>query len=240
MNSQNSMPEKSSNKNPIEKIVVCGCSFSLPGQSGVENVWSDRLEKKLGIKVDNITLNAGAGNSEILRRIVEYCWSKDTVSTGVIVQWSSIDRLEYCDEKDWYSTKRSYEDPATQMKLDKLIEAQAYTYSESTHLWQYIQQVLALDTIMKQKGIPYFQVYCIGSVLNNFFHNMSKLYFTKYGQQIYKTLNKTKWLLDDVMKADLTNKGFPVVSKDDLHFNSEGHDKVAGLMTDHIRMSKWI
>ena len=240
MNSQNNMPEKNSNKNPIKKIVVCGCSFSLPGQSGIETVWSQHLQNLLTIPVVNITKDAGAGNSEILRRITEYCWSNDISQTGFIIQWSSIDRLEFCDEHDWYSTKRSYEDKPVQLKLDKIKEAQAYTYCESTYLWQFIQQILALKAFMDEKSCRYFQVYCVGSVLNDFLHQVKDSYFSKHGKQIFKSLSSTKWLMNNILNADLSNKGYPVVSKQDLHFNQQGHSMIADTMSRHIKKEKWL
>ena len=241
MSSPNDMPKTSSGKKPIDKIVVCGCSFSLPGQSGVKKVYSDFLQENLKVPVENITFDAGASNSEILRRITEYAWTNNVEKTGFVVQWSTIERLEFCDEKNWYSSKRSYDDnQLVQMMLDKINETQAYTYSESTYFWQFIQQVMALHSLMKQKNSHYFQVYCIGSVLNDFFFNVKETYFSKYGREIYKNFNQTKWLMNDVLKADLSNKGYPVISSDDLHFNLQGHKMIAREMAQQIKKEKWL
>ncbi len=242
------MPGKNySNMKPIKKIVVMGCSFSRPGQSGINSVWSHYLEQKLGISVENLTWESGGSNSEILRTISEYIWMHQPKNVGFIVQWTTIDRQEFCDaEKNWYQIRQTETNDGkslpTQIKLkiDKINECQAYTYSQSTYLWQFFQQILAIDNLMSKYNFPYFQTYCIDTVLNDLLLHNKKTYFSQFDKQIAKILTQTKWLENNILRADLTNKGFSKVSKDDPHFNSNGHKRISEIFGSFIEKEGWL
>ena len=241
------MPKTSSGKKHIDKIVVCGDSFSRPGQSGIAKVWSHYLEDLLGIEVVNLTWASGGSNSEILRILSEYVWTHDVQDTGFIAQWTTIDRLEFCDEeKEWFQVRQVFTKSGKKlptdilMKIDKIKESQAYTYSESTYFWQFFQQVMTLDSIMTQNHCPYFQVYCLGDVLNDFFHQLKPFYFSQYHKQIYNMLSKTKWLNHRLIQADISNKGFSAISQDDPHFDENGHAQAAKTFEHFIHKEQWL
>ena len=46
--------------------------------------------------------------------------------------------------------------------------------------------------------------------------------------------------MNNILNADLSNKGYPVVSKQDLHFNQQGHSMIADTMSRHIKKEKWL
>ena len=242
------MPKKNLNKNPIKKIVVCGCSYTAPGQSGIDKVWSHYLQDLIGIEVENLTWKSGGSNSDILRTMSEYIWTNDIKDTGFIVQWTTIDRLEFCnDEKEWYQVRHSRASPTrTDLptdvveKISRIRECQAYTYSESTHLWQFFQQIMTLDSMMQQNHSPYFQMYCLGDVMHNFLHKRKPFYFSQYDKSIYKMLKKTKWLYNNLIKADISSKGFSCISQDDPHFDKKGHAQVAKTLKSHIHKEQWL
>ena len=230
----------------IDKIVVCGCSFSLPGQSGVDQIWSHHLEKSTGLPVINITNELAKNNSGILRNVYEYVCSNKIKQTLFIIQWTNIDRLEYCDNDDtWYQASQNPPNDVVnradiQMKIDKIKEVQAYTHSQSTYFWQWIQQVLCLDAIMQKFEAKYFQTYCFGTTIKNFYNKSGKNYFHKHHTKVLESLAKTNWLLDNMINADLQDKKFETVSEQDTHFSPEAHKQVAQLFELYIRRKKWL
>tara|TARA_B100001057_G_scaffold381255_2_gene387108 strand:+ start:211 stop:888 length:678 start_codon:yes stop_codon:yes gene_type:complete len=224
-----------------------GCSFSRPGQSGIDSVWSHYLEKKLQIPVENLTWASGGSNGQILRTISEYIWNHAPKNIGFIIQWTTIDRQEFCDEEEeWYTIRQmNTKDGKSlseniKLKIDKIKESQAYTYSESTYFWQFLQQILSLDNIMRQNNLQYFQTYCIGTVLKDFLLQNKRIYFTRFHKQITKTIQKTNWFDNNILRADLSNKGFPTVSKDDPHFNSSGHKRISEIFGSFIEKEGWL
>jgi len=229
----------------IKNIVVCGCSFTRPGQSGVVKVWSHHLEDILQIPVTNLTWESGGSNSEILRQLSEYVWTNPSNSTMIIAQWTTPDRTEFChNENTWYQVRQTDSrsgQPLPQeveLKIERLRESQAYTYSETTYFWNFIQTLLAFDRIMQLNECRYLQAYCFGSLMQDFLQGHKKLYFDP--KTIYKLINKTNWLFDDVLKADLNNMKFPTVSSQDPHFNTQGHQQVAKTFATYIKHKGWI
>ena len=245
MSSLNNMPKTSSGKKPIDKIVVCGCSFSRPGQSGIDKIWSHYLEEALGVPVVNLTWESGGSNSEILRRLSEYVWTHPNDSAMVIAQWTTPDRIEFChNNHTWYQIRQTDSQDGTdlpqeiELKIEKLKESQAYTYSDSTYFWNFIQILLAFDNIMKLNHCRYLQAYCVGSLIQDFIQGNKKLYFDP--KTIYKIMNKTSWLFDDVLKADLNGMQFPTVSSEDPHFNDQGHQQLAKTFSTFIKHKGWL
>ena len=239
------MQNKNSGKKPINKIVVCGCSFSRPGQSGVDKVWSHYLEDILKIPVINLTWESGGSNSEIARQLTEYTYTNPIDTTMFIVQWTTPDRIEFChNDHTWYQIRQTDSkngEPLPQdveLMLEQLRQGQAYTYSDSTYFWQFLQTLLAFDNIMKINDCQYLQAYCFGSLMQDFLVGKKKLYFDP--KIVYKILNTTNWLFDDVLKADLNNMKFPTVSDDDSHFNSHGHQQLAKTFSTYIKHKGWL
>ena len=151
-----------------------GCSYSRPGQSGITKCWSEHLQDILGVPVINLTWKSGGSNSEILREITQYVWNNDVSSTAFIVQWTTIDRTEFCYEDDvWIQVramnlKNNAKVSEEQYEISKtLLRAQALSYSTTTYFWEWIQKVLCLDLIMKSNNCKYFQWHMTGTDVNN-------------------------------------------------------------------------
>ena len=76
-----------------------------------------------GVPVTNLTVESGGSNSEILRRIVEYTWRNEVGRTGFIVQWTEMDRLEYCDgDSEWYQSRQSSQLDGTRLPPEVLLK----------------------------------------------------------------------------------------------------------------------
>ena len=204
------------------------------------------LEEMTGVPVTNLTVESGGSNSEILRRIVEYTWRNEVGRTGFIVQWTEMDRLEYCDgDSEWYQSRQSSQLDGTHLpqevllKIKKIQESQAYTHSVSSHFWLFIQQVLSLHSVMQQTQSRYFQVHCSGTDLHDFLHGSSRNYFSAFKKKLTKTLNSTNWLYNTITRADLNSHGYSVIGKGDPHFDSAGHRAVARNFHTHMVQERW-
>ena len=93
---------------------------------------------------------------------------------------------------------------------------------------------------MQKCGAKYFQTYCFGATIKNYYNKSKKNYFNKHHAKILESLNKTNWLLDNLINADLEDKKFETISKQDTHFSAEAHKQVAQLFELHMRRKKWL
>lgn len=230
----------------IKKVVVMGCSYSRPGQSGITKCWSEHLQDILGVPVINLTWKSGGSNSEILREITQYVWNNDVSSTAFIAQWTTIDRTEFCYEDDvWIQVramnlKNNAKVSEEQYEISKtLLRAQALSYSTTTYFWEWIQKVLCLDSIMKSNNCKYFQWHMTGTDVNNILLKKKTIQEDLNIDRIVSTLSSTPWLYKNVCKAELAGS-FKTVSDADPHPNNEGSAEIAKIFAAEIKRRNWI
>lgn len=244
MSSRRNMQKKNSGKKPIDKIVVCGDSYSLPGQNGVQKVWPDHLQDALGIQTINLTEQGGLSNTSILRQIHEYIWSNGAGNTAFIIQWSSIDRIEFSDEKAWYAVNRPHKDHEGNiiyddriiLQLEKLRELQAVSHSVTQYFWHFYQQIMTLDHLMQKNNALYFQMYVLGKSFRNLYEKSE--YWSRWKNSIQKSLQQTSWLYDDILISDLDEHRFESVEPGNTHFSKHGHRQLANYILPFIK-TKW-
>ena len=223
-----------------------GCSYSRPGQSGITKCWSEHLQDILGIPVINLTWKSGGSNSLILREITQYLWNNDVSNTAFIVQWTTIERTEFCYDDDvWIqiramnlksNTKVSEEQQAISETLSK---AQVLSYSATTYFWEWIQKILCLDSIMKSNNCKYFQWHMTGTDVNDILLKKKSIQKDFNIDRIVNAIASTSWLFKNVCKAELAGS-FKTVGNKDPHPNDEGSVEIAKIFAAEIKRRNWV
>ena len=229
-----------------------GCSYTRPGQSGISKCWSEHLQDILNVPVLNLTWKSGGSNSQILREITQYVWNNDVTNTAFIVQWTTIDRTEFCYEDDLWIQVRAQNfvmrtDQKNNAKLSDeqyeisktLFKAQALSYSTTTFFWEWIQKVLCLDSIMKLNNCKYFQWHMTGTDVNDILLQKKSIQKDFNTDRIFNALASTSWLHKNVCKAELAGS-FKTVGNDDPHPNDEGSAEIAKIFATEIKRRNWI
>ena len=223
-----------------------GCSFSNPGQSGITKCWSQSLEERLSIPVINLTQGGGGSNSQMLRGITRYLCNNNITDTAFIVQWTNIERGEFCyDDKQWIQTTwkgkttntTNYTDQQVLVR-EMLHEANAMAYSASTHFWQWIHQLIYLNHIMTRNNCEYFQWHMTGIEFKEILTGVKPIEKDFNLKSITKTVSKTPWLFGNVLKAQPQN--FHTVSDDDPHPSNKGSEQLAQMFTAEVKKRGWI
>lgn len=230
----------------INKIVVMGCSYTKPGQSGITKCWSQCLQEQTNVQVHNLAWNSGGGNSEIARTIYEYVWNNDVSNTAFIIQWTHIERTEFCyDDEQWIPMRagNKHKNGATltdqQIAIsERLLEANTLSYSTSTYFWDWLQKIIIVNHLLNTHGCPYFQWHMSGGELRAVLTRQKSLVENFNIDKIVKTVSKTPWLFDNFIKAEPT--AFDTVSKDDPHPSNKGSEQLAQMFTAEVKRRGWL
>ena len=230
----------------INKIVVMGCSFTKPGQSGITKCWSQWLQEQTNTPVINLTWNSGGSNSEIARTVSEYVWNNDVSNTAFIIQWTTIERTEFCyDDAQWIQMRagNKHKNGATLTEQqfaisERLLEAQILSHSTSTYFWDWLQKLITVNHLLNTNGCPYFQWHMSGGEIREVLIGQKSLVENFNIDKIIKTVSKTPWLFDNVIKAEPTT--FDTVSKDDPHPSNKGSKQLAQMFTAEVKRRGWL
>jgi len=230
----------------INKIVVMGASFTRPGQSGITKCWSQWLEEQTNIPVINLTWDSGGSNSEIARMVCEYVWSNDVSNTAFIIQWTVLERSEFCyDDAQWIqvnqatNTKNGKTLTEQQLAISKrLLEANTLSYSTSTYFWDWLQKIITVSHVLKKHDCPYFQWHMTGTEIKEILTGVKPIAKDFNLESIVKTVSKTPWLFGNVLKAQPQN--FHTVSDNDPHPNDKGSLELATMFYAEVKRRGWI
>ena len=242
----------------INKIVVMGCSFTKPGQSGITKCWSQWLQEQTNTPVINITWGSGGSNSEIARAVSEYVWNNDVSNTAFIIQWTNIERTEFCyDDAQWIQMRAGNNDGSqwisdigskhknratlTEQQLaisKRLLEAQILSYSISTYFWDWLQKLITVNHLLNTHGCQYFQWHMSGGEIRQILTKQKSLVENFNIDSIVKTIRKTPWLSNNVIKAEPVS--FDCVSKDDPHPSNKGSEQLAQMFTAEVKRRGWL
>ena len=233
-----------------------GSSFTLPGQSGITKCWSQWLEEQTNIPVVNLTWDSGNSNSEIARVVSEYVWSNDVSNTAFIIQWAILERTEFCyDDAQWIQMRPGHKhkngeavdhlhknrEALTDQQLtiaERLLEAHTLSYSASTYFWDWLQKLIIVNHLLNTNGCLYFQWHMSGGEIRQILTKQKSLVENFNIDSIIKTVSKTPWLFNNVIKAEPT--AFDCVSKDDPHPSNKGSEQLAQMFTAEVKRRGWI
>ena len=222
-----------------------GASFTNPGQSGITKSWSQWLEEQTNTPVVNLTWKSGGSNSEIARVVSEYVWNNDVSNTAFIIQWTNIERTEFCyDDAQWIQLRVTNSDQTEaltdqqQAISDRMLEAHTLSYSASTYFWDWLQKLITVNHLLNTNGCPYFQWHVSGGEIHQILTKQKSLVENFNIDSIIKTVSKTPWLFNNVIKAQPTD--FDTVSKDDPHPSNKGSEQLAQMFTAEVKKRGWI